>query len=353
MGTLDSAVFGASMTTAVAQTATGQVEALLRSHYGLQGHASRLASERDELFLVDTADGRRFVLRLANPADDELVLDMQVQALAWIAQADPSLPVPRTVPRLDGAEQGLLELGSGVPRTVRLSSWLDGRPLAASPRSAEQRRAIGSLLARLGRALRGFQHPGADHVLAWDIQRASALHELVPQQTADARWDWVRRGLDRFETIVKPRLPDLRAQVVHGDFNPHNLLVDAVKQDRLSGILDFGDMVRTPLVNDVAIAACYQAGEAFPLGCIADIVAAYHAVVPLGRHEVDLLVDLAVTRLCAAVTITEWRARRYPDNARYILKNTAIAWAALERLADVDRAAAASSLRQACGMEGA
>jgi hydroxylysine kinase len=351
MGTLDMAVFGASMTTAVAQTAKGQAEALLRSHYGLQAQASRLASERDELFLVDTEDGRKFVLRLANPADDEAVLDMQVRALAWIAQADPTLPVPRTVPSLDGADQGLLEVGSGVPRTVRLSSWLAGRPLAGSPRSARQRRAIGSLLARLGQALRGFEHRGADHVLAWDIQRASALHQLVPRQSPDARWDWVRRGLDRFETIVKPRLPELRAQVVHGDFNPHNLLVDAVNPDLLSGVLDFGDMVRTPLVNDLAIAACYHACEASPLAHIADVVAAYHAIVPLMRQELDLLVELAVTRLCAAVTITEWRARRYPDNARYILKNTAIAWAALEHLADVDRAAAAAFLRQACGME--
>ena len=51
------------------------------------------------------------------------------------------------------------------------------------------------------------------------------------------------------------------------------------------------------------------------------------------------------------MTITEWRARANPDNSRYILKNTAIAWRGLERLAGMDRAQAFNTLRDACHME--
>ena len=48
-------------------------------------------------------------------------------------------------------------------------------------------------------------------------------------------------------------MPRLRAQVVHNDLAPTNVLVD----DRLAvtGIIDFGDLTRTALICDLAIAA--------------------------------------------------------------------------------------------------
>ena len=345
-------MFGESMTTAASKTPLSLVEAAVADHYGLQGEASRLASERDELFLIDAGPKGRFVLRFANPADDPAVVDMQTRALEWIARADPRLPVPRLIRSMDGSFELRLAVGDNSLRSIRLSSYLKGQPLPAAPRSAQQRHAIGASLAQLGLALRDFFHPGADHVLAWDIKSASCLHELVPAGASEARrWDLVRRGLDRFEAIVKPALPALRTQVIHGDFNPHNILVDPRDPCAITGILDFGDMVRTPLVNDLAIACCYHTAEPHPLSGISDIAAAYHRVHPLRDEEIDLLYDLIVTRLCAAVVITEWRARRYPENSAYILKNTAVAWNGLHRLADVEPAQAASFLRAACHKE--
>ena len=60
----------------------------------------------------------------------------------------------------------------------------------------------------------------------------------------------------------------------------------------MTGVLDFGDMVLTPLVNDVAVAAAYQAEGEDAMGrvCCA-LVAAYHAHRPLQEHEIDGLFD--------------------------------------------------------------
>jgi Ser/Thr protein kinase RdoA (MazF antagonist) len=344
---------GDTLTTAAAQTPLPDVSAAVEVHFGLAAvEVSRLASERDELFLVDAADKGRFILRCSNPADDANVLEMQTQALLWIARTDPQLPVPRLVPDRRGRYQFALTLGDNPPRMVRLSTYLRGQPLPTAARSTSQRRALGVALARLGLALRDFSHPGADHELAWDIKSASLLHRLVPPGDSDIRrWDLVRRGLDRFEFAVKGRLGQLRAQVVHGDFNPHNILVEPRDLSVVTGILDFGDMVRTPLVADLAIACCYHTQDREPLAGIVDIAAGYHTIVPLEEAELDILYDLIVTRLCAAVAITEWRARRYPENSTYILKNTGIAWSGLHRLAGIEPRRAASVLRAACSIQ--
>ena len=43
--------------------------------------------------------------------------------------------------------------------------------------------------------------------------------------------------------------------------------------------------------------------------------------------ELDILFDLIATRMVLTVTISAWRASRYPDNAAYILRNCEKAWA--------------------------
>jgi len=347
-------LFGASMSTSVTATELRDVERVVEDHYGLRCVAHKLSSERDELFRIEA--NPQYVLRFANPADDPDVIDMQSQALEWLSSHAPDLPVPRIKMTSAHLPTAMIAVGGNPPRVVRLTSYLEGQPLPLAPRSRMQMRAIGATLGRLGIALRGFVHPGAEHYLSWDIQRASCLHEIVPvpglaNTNDDKPWHLVRKGLDQFESGVKPKLGALRKQVIHGDFNPHNILVDPADPTRITGVLDFGDMVHSALVNDVAVAASYQVRSIDTMSDIYGLVAAYHGVQPLLDEELELLYDLMVTRLCAAVAITEWRAQRYPENKAYILKNTTIAWTALKVLASVNRMQMHAELRAACGLE--
>ena len=153
---------------------------------------------------------------------------------------------------------------------------------------------------------------------------------------------------DRFDADIAPALPGLRWQVVHGDLNPHNILADPAGPDRVTGILDFGDMVRTPLVCDLAIAASYRIDPAHPLDSLSDFAAAWHATDPLTGAERALLPDLVAARMVTTVAITARRAARYPANAAYILRNVPSARAGLAALATLDRATVATTLAAAC-----
>jgi hydroxylysine kinase len=126
--------------------------------------------------------------------------------------------------------------------------------------------------------------------------------------------------------------------VVHNDFNPHNILVDARDADRITGVYDFGDLVRTQLVNDVAIGAAYLIPVgADPLQFPMAFVAGYHSVTPLQRLELRLLPNLMAARLTMSVAITEWRAQKFPANRAYITKNTAASWNGLKLLDSLHR----------------
>jgi hypothetical protein len=72
-----------------------RAERLAAEHYGLEVAAHRLDSECDQNFRLTTPDGRDHVLKIANPAEDRAVTNLQTGALLHLAAADPSLPIRR------------------------------------------------------------------------------------------------------------------------------------------------------------------------------------------------------------------------------------------------------------------
>jgi hydroxylysine kinase len=135
---------------------------------------------------------------------------------------------------------------------------------------------------------------------------------------------------------VLPRLDHLRAQLIHNDFNLYNVLVAADDPERVTGIIDFGDIIHAPLVGEVATGASYHMADTpDPLAAAAEFVGAYHAILPLLAEEQDILADLVTTRHLITVLISEWRSRRYPDNRAYIMRHNPAAWDALRLLADL------------------
>ncbi|WP_454767091.1 phosphotransferase [Cupriavidus campinensis] len=326
--------------------------ALLAQHWDLRGDLRPLAGERDRNFLLtlaDTTPQRRCMLKISHPGEAPLVADFQTQALLHIARSDPSLPVQRMVPTRDGRASLLAEAPDGSTRVVRLFSYLAGEPLSGARRSPAQAEALACLLARLDLALRDFRHPAGALELPWDIQRADGVARLLDSIDDPVRHALARRALDRFATHVKPRLGELRRQPIHNDFNIFNLLVDPQDHDRIAGILDFGDMVHAPLIDDLAVAAAYQVDAGGDtLAALCRFTAAYHAVLPLLPLELDLLFDLVQARLLMVVAISGWRAAREPDNADYLLRNNAVSWARLAACDAIDRGQAGAALRSAC-----
>jgi hydroxylysine kinase len=330
-----------------------RAQAVARDYYGLTASIRALGSERDQNFCLTGADGVSWLLKISHPAEDRQVTQMQTMALLHIAERNGRIPVSRVQPTLDGQRELLLDLPERRGCLIRLLSFLEGAPLhGARGGGGRQRLNLGRSLAELDLALADFDHPAIDHELLWDMTHAERLRGLLPHIQDAAGRRHAQRFLDDFVNRALPAWPRLRAQFIHNDLNPHNVLVDPLDPDRITGILDFGDMVHAPLIQDVAVGSAYQMLDAaHPLETAADFVAGYHAVSPLQEQEVDLLFSLIGTRLVMAVAITAWRAALYPENSKYILRNAPPARAALERIASLPTDKAQAYLRRTCGME--
>ncbi|WP_183099672.1 aminotransferase class III-fold pyridoxal phosphate-dependent enzyme [Nocardioides pelophilus] len=278
--------------------------AAVEEHWALTGDLTPLHGERDRNFRLDSGAARH-LLKVHNPADRESVLDLQGSALRHLRAVAPDLPVPGVVPTHDGRSWVEVTGRDGRRSLAWVLTWLEGRH--PEPDAVDLRE-WGRTSARLGRALRGFAHPAATHPLLWDVRHLPRLRPWL-SAVSDDRRRALEVVLDRFEQRVVPVLPRMRAQVVHNDLAPTNVLVD----ERLvvTGITDFGDLTHTVLVCDLAVAAAdLLSGRADGLESAGEVVAGYHAVTPLEQEEIALVADLMAGRYAASVLITAWRTQQ-------------------------------------------
>ena len=290
---------------------------MARTMFGLDGTVRFLESERDLNALVET-DAGRYTLKVANSAESAGTLDFESAALNHIAAIDPDLPVPRVIPTVEGEPAGVIDL-DGARHQVRALTYLSGLPVPAGALPLAMASTIGAMLARLQRALRGFFHPAAGRRLLWDARRAGELVSWVDSLPDPATRALARHILTEKTAASLPKLAALPSQVVHNDFHRDNLLIDPGNPARLSGVLDFGDSLHAPRIQDLAVASMYAALEhPDPLKAVAAVVDGYCTVADIEAEEIEVLADLVSIRLAQSLTIAAYRAGLHPDNVDYI-----------------------------------
>jgi 4-aminobutyrate aminotransferase-like enzyme/Ser/Thr protein kinase RdoA (MazF antagonist) len=325
--------------------------------YGLKVSAAPLPSERDQNFLLSCAPSHlqspgssgdeQFVLKIANSAEAFEVLDLQNKLIQFLTASRIELEFPRIVQTVTGEDIATIKGENGDEHFVRLLTWLHGVCLAkAEPHDCRLLSSLGRALAQMDAALTEFSHPAAHRPLYWDLRNAGLARELVGL-LPESRRPLVERFFTEWEQIDWSRL---RFSVIHNDANDYNVLVSEPLEQRVTAILDYGDMVYTATVCDLAIALAYvMLDKHDPIGAAAQVLAAYHEIYPLTEPEIDILYTLGVTRLCCSVCFAARQTRDAPYNEYLNISNTP-AWALLERLSTVPLDWPARVFRYACGL---
>lgn len=330
----------------------------LSEQYGLSGELTQLASERDQNFHLTCVDGTAYVLKIANAAESEAVLDLQQCAIAHIATHS-HLPMARLRPTINKEPIVAMQSTTGKTHLARLLTYLPGKPLGdVTPHVPQLFHNLGRYLGQLDNVLADFSHPAAARELQWDLRHAeSVVTKQIDEVTTPERRQLIHQFLQHFQRTAKPHLAQLHTSIIHNDANDYNVLVAEQEADvvptlptTIAGIIDFGDMVHSYTVAEPAIAAAYaMLGKANPLAIAEQVVAGYHSTHPLTETELSVLYPLITMRLCMSVCISAHQQALQPEN-RYLSVSEAPAWTLLEQLATVSPEFAHYQLRAACGL---
>ena len=293
----------------------------------------RLASEKDDTFSVST-NGRRYVLKVSHPDEDSSDIDRECRAMERAAEY--GVPVPALLPDVHGRRAAPIRDEAGQARVARLMTFIEGVPLDSTNSSIRERERVGEVLAVLRHALADLESPAEARRCAWDVANLPELVPLLDRVDLGEHEEMLRGAINRFMTEVAPRLPTLRRQTVHNDFSKSNIIVDHDDPTFVTGIVDFGDMVRTAVVIDVSTALLNQLPRDLTRRTTEDIFAdardvlrGYLRYADLTDEELALLPHLVMGRVVVRALITLHRAALMPHNRTYILRNTEQGWGQL------------------------
>ena len=224
-----------------------------------------LADEADGN-LIETAGsmGGHFVFKVHNGVESLNAGFVECQNLAMAAVRSSGIWCPRALPSLDGsliafAPHSLAD-GTSRQHAIRCLPFKPASLMGGVLPTEGLLAQVGVLCAKVSRALSQIDHPAAHRIFVWDLAQTLECRPLLAHLSAE-RQQLIGSVLDEFEARVLPRAPALRTCVIHGDINDQNVLVSeptsAGGERSVVGVIDFGDMCHTWLVNEVAIAAAY------------------------------------------------------------------------------------------------
>jgi len=295
-------------------------ERVAREHFGTDGRATELTSERDQNFCIERPDGTRFVLKIANASEDRPLLEAQQSALALVASRVDI--TPRVMLAASGESLVRITGADGKEHIAWAVSWLVGRPFALAPhRSPALYEDLGRRIGALSAALADFDTPAIHRDFYWNLANGRAMVSRYRALVSDPELgDAVDRLVATFDARTAPLLASLPLAAVHGDLNDRNVLVGGGTDveshgQSVTGIVDFGDMTYSFRIADLAIAIAYAIlGSADPLAVAAPIVHGYRETMVATDDELAALFGLVVMRLCTSVCIAADQQRQRPDN---------------------------------------
>jgi len=274
-------------------------EAIADELFGVRGRAQSLPSERDQNFLLTDCAGEKFVLKIANALESRAFLEAQNGALKHVARRVSFCQAPVT------DDIATIE-GGYFARMVR---YLPGVPLARiQPQPPALLRDFGCKLGKLDRALSDFDHSAVHREFHWDLANGNRIvDELVPLiENASLR-----------ELVLRCRVQikdGLRQSVIHGDANDYNVLVDPDEMV-VTGLLDFGDMVYSYTIGDLAIAIAYVVLDKDDPSAVArQVVEGYASEFSLLDAELEMLWPFVRLRLAMSVCIAAQQLGQQPEN---------------------------------------
>jgi Ser/Thr protein kinase RdoA (MazF antagonist) len=195
-------------------------------------------------------------------------------------------------------------------------------------------------------ALADFDHPAAWGFMPWDIANGLVLDEALNQALPDDARRLTERARPRIRsaTAAMERLP---RQIIHNDGHAGNLLRADPGSDRVTGLIDFGDLVHTVTVADIAVsAASLVPHQVDPIAALAALAGGYHAWRPLREAEIEALPDLVLARLVLSTLMVEYQVANAPHLAAAVSAERPGTLDNLARWLDVDPAAAAARIAE-------
>ena len=305
----------------------------IQDNYSLAGDLKDLPSYIDKNYLLTTTCGDKFVVKISSQTTPVEEVELENAAMQHIHNKQMSFQTPFVLK--NKYNQELLDFNDTDSNTYkfRIISYLEGDLYSqVDINNSDLHDSLGKLIAEITHAFSDFVNPAAKRDLLWDLVNLTRLNPLLKYFESDKKYT-LQRILQDILASALPKLKPLPQQVIHNDANNTNLIASELN-GKLScvGLFDFGDMVYTHRICELAIGMAYALmGQENILKTASSIVDGYQSVNTLLEEEILILPELIKARLLQSIIISGKSHAQNPNN-EYLLISVTPAWELLHKL---------------------
>ncbi|KAL4231984.1 hypothetical protein ACF0H5_009561 [Mactra antiquata] len=286
-----------------------------------------------------------YVLKILNSVDSNKVdfIGAMHGAIEVVCKSgiQTSYPTPNIHGQLYTLKSLQSQTGENCMFLVRLFKFIPGELLEGKHYTLQLCYDVGQLAGQLDKALKGFHHPCLEnHSRHWNLREVASLDDKIKHIEDENDRLLIRDVVEQFKTNVMNNQALTRG-VIHADLNEGNILVkpledvsNASVEYRVTGVLDFGDLVDEFIVYEVAIAIAYMIIESTGMDIIdvaGHTLAGYLKAMELSKPDIRVLKVCICARMAQSFTYGAFERHKDPNNL-YCLNTSKKGWPKLRQL---------------------
>ena len=284
-----------------------------------------LNSERDKNFIININNKPTFVLKVSNPKESIHLLNLQDFVLTKLnKRSNIKNFIPKKIHTIIKIYKDELDRACNV----RILNFIKGKMYANVNQNKKLEDSLGTLLGHLSKELQNLNNPHAFRKFEWDPSNISWINKEVKMFKGKNK-EIIIKNIKQHNIFTKNNLNNLRFSLTHGDANNYNLVVN---KNKVCGLLDYGDMIYAPTINDLAVTLSYALMNKEDLySSLKNIITSYNNIFQITYDEIFSLMTLVKARLTITVVMAEKQRKKFPDN-KYLSISEKDAWKLLYKL---------------------
>jgi len=301
-----------------------EIKKIVYDLFGLRVDVKYLDSDRDQNVYLYTESKEEFVLKIYNSNESIDIINLQTNVLDYFQQNDSELiTTPKIINTTNGKKLGRVEINN-TKYFLRLVTFIKGKQLKDIDQKSISFYELGTFIGELKKVLDIFSDPSAKRIFPWDVSNIDFLEKRHTLINGQKEREIIAYFIKQYNKNILPNNKLLRKSIIHNDCNDHNIIVD--NDNKIYGIIDFGDMVHTYTAAEPAIAIAYAVlGKDNPGKIAGEILKGYCDTSFLSNNELESIIYLVCIRLCISVTMAEYRRKLFPNN-KYLMVSNVDAW---------------------------
>lgn len=289
----------------------------------------QLNSERDYNLKIITENKEKFIIKISNPLEKYDILLLQDSMLNHLSKSILKNLIPKPIHKEIKKFKDL----KGRECYVRILTFIEGDILANNQDNKVLCINFSKFLGHLSKSLKNFEHYAAHREFIWNSSNIEWIENDIRLFNDRSKINIIKMIINLYNSNIKPKLNNFRYSIIHGDANNYNVISS---NNKIVGLLDYGDSIYAPTVCELAVALAYSlmnSSNIIDKCCY--MVESYQSVFPLNKNEIEAVSTLIASRLLISVTMAAKQKKKYPNN-HYLFISENDAWNLLFKLNDIN-----------------